>query len=65
MSYDPTTFADQSLRVNSNYFLSARYGNYMVRAVGEPIPEPSTLALLGVAAITLLAYAWRRRKQPA
>jgi streptogramin lyase len=26
-----------------------------------PIPEPSTLALLGVGAMSLLAYAWRRR----
>jgi hypothetical protein len=26
------------------------------------VPEPSTLALLGVAAIGLLGYAWRRRK---
>ena len=24
-----------------------------------PVPEPSTLALLGVGAISLLAYAWR------
>ena len=26
-----------------------------------PVPEPSTLALLGIGAATLLAYAWRRR----
>jgi hypothetical protein len=26
------------------------------------IPEPSTLALLGISGISLLAYAWRRRK---
>jgi hypothetical protein len=32
-----------------------------VRVEGISTPEPSTLALLGVAALGLLAYAWRRR----
>ena len=27
----------------------------------SPVPEPSTLVLAGVGAISLLAYAWRRR----
>jgi probable HAF family extracellular repeat protein len=26
-----------------------------------PVPEPSTLVLLGMGAVSLLAYAWRRR----
>jgi hypothetical protein len=26
------------------------------------VPEPSTLALLGIGAVSLLAYAWRRPK---
>jgi hypothetical protein len=28
----------------------------------EPVPEPSTLALLGVGAFSVLAYTWRRRR---
>jgi hypothetical protein len=28
-----------------------------------PVPEPSTLALLSIAAAALLAYAWRRRSE--
>jgi probable HAF family extracellular repeat protein len=26
-----------------------------------PVPEPSTLALLGIGAVSLIGYAWRRR----
>jgi hypothetical protein len=29
---------------------------------GSPVPEPSTLALLAIGAVSLLAYAWRRRR---
>ena len=31
-------------------------------AFGAPIPEPSTLALLGCGLVSLLAYAWRKRR---
>jgi hypothetical protein len=28
-----------------------------------PVPEPSTLVLLGINAVSLFAYSWRRRKR--
>ena len=34
-----------------------------VIATASPVPEPSTLVLLGFGAVSLFAYAWRRRKQ--
>jgi hypothetical protein len=30
-------------------------------SLASPVPEPSTIALLGAGAISVLAYAWRRR----
>ena len=32
------------------------------RLSADPLPEPSTLTLLGIGAAGLLAYAWRRRR---
>ena len=39
-------------------------GAYNIEAT-QMIPEPSTFVLLGLGAISLLAYAWRRRRQAA
>lgn len=33
----------------------------ITNATAQPIPEPSVLVLLGIGAISLLAYAWHRR----
>lgn len=38
-------------------------GVYTDGPVHAPVPEPSTFILFGAAAISLLAYAWRQRKQ--
>ena len=40
------------------------YGAWIdnIRIVANPIPEPSTLVLLGCAFLGLAAYAWRKRK---
>ena len=34
-------------------------------STSEPIPEPSTLVLFSIGSFGILAYVWRRRKQPA
>jgi hypothetical protein len=41
--------------------VSSPFGIWNEGSLAASIPEPSTLALFGVAAISLLAYGWRRR----
>ncbi len=42
--------------------LSAEQVDYLYDHPGAAIPEPSAMALLGMGAASLLAYAWRKRK---
>lgn len=55
---------DQTMVGNGHNFFNAVYGvAYTPRLVlNEPVPEPSTIALLAAAMLSLLAYAWRRRR---
>jgi hypothetical protein len=42
--------------------LAGTYSTFANFSVTQNVPEPGTLALLGCGAISLLAYAWRRRR---
>jgi hypothetical protein len=58
---DPQMQTYDANGVFSFYDTSLQFGAFAVTGV----PEPSTFALLSIGAISLLAYAWRRREQAA
>ena len=58
-------FAAGDLTYDGNYASFTVTGFEGYALTGIAVPEPSTLALLGVGAITLLGYAWRRRRAKA
>ena len=52
--YERDVYAGEAYRIRVN--------KYSPPLLIHPIPEPSTLALLTMGAIGLLAYAWRKRR---
>jgi T5SS/PEP-CTERM-associated repeat protein len=56
-----TEFAANDLTYDGNYasFTVTGFSSYAVTTV----PEPSTLVLLGIGAVSLIAYAWPKRKK--
>ena len=54
---------DGQVDVNDLTIVLANYGQSLGSSVPTPVavPEPTCLALLGVGAVSLLAFAWRRR----
>lgn len=52
----------QAGRLIKNYTITVDGAAYDMNFAAAPIPEPGTFALLAMAGMGLLAYAWRRRR---
>jgi hypothetical protein len=52
-----------STTTSDRYFLGAPYTPADPSLEVTPVPEPSSLALLGIGSLGLLGYGWRRQKQ--
>jgi hypothetical protein len=61
LGYDPSNV----FPVNENKFGPAHDGNFLIRATGVSVPEPSSLALYGIGGFVVLAVAQVRRKRGA
>ena len=53
--------ADGKVDINDLTIVLTNFGYGVTAPSISPAPEPSTVALFGVGAMSLLAYRWRRR----
>ena len=61
-NYDGVVNADDLIKVLANYNTSLPAPAFVPNVA---VPEPSTIIFLGVGAIALIAYGWRRQRKAA